>query len=108
MRWRSPPVTKLPTSGIVSAAGGKAYGGNIPFGQWLRLRRKKMGLTQENLAERVSCTFETIRKIEAGRRRPSRQLAEILADYLGVPADEHRAFVQYARSTSAGQLAQFQ
>ena len=32
-----------------------------------------------------------------GERRPSKQVAERLAECLGVPTDEHSAFVQYAR-----------
>lgn len=69
----------------------------VTFGQWLRQRRKSYDLSQENLADRVGCVFETIRKIEAGRRRPSRQLAELLAKHLGVPAEQLDDFVQFAR-----------
>ena len=67
------------------------------FGQWLRQRRKAYDLTQEDLAERVNCGFETIRKIEAGRRRPSRSMAELLGQALGIPAAELPAFVEFAR-----------
>jgi predicted ATPase/transcriptional regulator with XRE-family HTH domain/Tfp pilus assembly protein PilF len=67
------------------------------FGQWLRQRRKAYDLTQEDLAERVNCGFETIRKIESGRRRPSRSMAELLGQALGIPAAELPAFVEFAR-----------
>jgi predicted ATPase/DNA-binding XRE family transcriptional regulator len=56
-----------------------------------------MDLRQEELAERINCSAVTIRKIEAGGRRPSRQIAELLADYFQVPPDERTAFVQFAR-----------
>ena len=46
------------------------------FGHWLQRRRKALDLTQEELARRVGCAAETLRKIEADARRPSRQIAE--------------------------------
>ena len=68
------------------------------FGYWLRRRRKALDLTQEALAATVSCTRFTIRKIEADERRPSRRLAERLADKLAIPLPERDAFLQAARS----------
>ena len=50
-----------------------------PFGAWLKARRKALDLRQEDLAFRVGCSFKTIEKIESGERRPSRQVAELLA-----------------------------
>src|SRR5947207_10533989 len=67
------------------------------FGLWLKQRRRALDLTQGDLARRVGCSLETIVKIEAGERRPSKQVAERLAECLDVPADEHSAFIQYAR-----------
>ncbi|MFL5731663.1 MAG: ATP-binding protein [Chloroflexia bacterium] len=67
------------------------------FGLWLKARRRSLDLTQPDLARRVGCSLETIVKIESGERRPSKQVAERLAECLGVPADEHSAFVKYAR-----------
>src|SRR2546421_12032704 len=71
--------------------------GSIAFGRWLRQRRKMRDLTQERLAERVGCALETIRKIEGGRRRPSRQMAELLLTALGVQSAEIPAVVDLAR-----------
>ncbi|MCB1916614.1 MAG: AAA family ATPase [Rhodocyclaceae bacterium] len=68
------------------------------FGYWLKRRRKALDMTQEALAARVSCSGYAIRKIEAGERRPSRPLAERLAEALGVPDGERAAFVDAARS----------
>ena len=71
------------------------------FGYWLRRRRKALDLTQEELAKRVSCSRFAIRKIEADERRPSRALAERLADRLAVPAEERAAFLDAARALQA-------
>ncbi|HYO49039.1 MAG TPA: tetratricopeptide repeat protein [Chloroflexia bacterium] len=68
-----------------------------PFGQWLRERRESLDMTREDLAEKVSCARVTIAKIEHGERRPSTQVAERLAQALRLPAEEHHAFVQWAR-----------
>ena len=62
------------------------------FGYWLRRRRKALDLTQEALADSVSCSRFAIRKIEADERRPSRRLAERLADHLAVLPEERAAF----------------
>jgi predicted ATPase/transcriptional regulator with XRE-family HTH domain len=67
------------------------------FGYWLRRRRKALDLTQEALAERVGCSAATIRKIEGDERRPSRQIAEILAEVLAVEPQDRRLFLQAAR-----------
>lgn len=68
------------------------------FGAWLKRRRRELDLTQEALAERVGCSSEMIRKIEAGGARPSRQLGELLASGLELPKEELPAFIQWARS----------
>src|SRR5262249_21578432 len=68
------------------------------FGYWVRRRRKALDLTQEALARRVGCAVITIQKIEADERRPSRQVAELLAQQLLIPTDERAAFLQSARA----------
>jgi predicted ATPase/DNA-binding XRE family transcriptional regulator len=71
----------------------------LSSGAWMKRRRRELGLTQEGLAERVGCSWETVRKIEAGTMRPSRQLAELLAIQLAVPAAERADFVRWMRVT---------
>ena len=71
--------------------------GDMPFGRWLKNRRKQLDLTQEMLAKRVGCATETLRKVEAGRLRPSRQVVERLAEHLQVPPGERATFVHRAR-----------
>lgn len=67
------------------------------FGQWVRQRRNELGLTQEKIADVTGYSPETIRKIESGKRRPSHQVAEHLADLLQIEPQERRAFVLWAR-----------
>ena len=67
------------------------------FGQWLKKRRRVLDLTQAELAQRIPCAVITLQKIEAGRRRPSKQMAERLAEHLGLAAEERPAFVRFAR-----------
>jgi transcriptional regulator with XRE-family HTH domain len=67
------------------------------FGQWVKRRRKSLDLTQAALAEQVGCSIATIEKIEADQRRPSRQIASILADVLEISPDELDVFIRVAR-----------
>jgi transcriptional regulator with XRE-family HTH domain len=70
------------------------------FGGWLRSRRKLLDLTQRALAAESGCTVETIRKLEADRRRPSRELVARLAEALQIPTADRAAFQQFARGRS--------
>ncbi|MEJ2598618.1 MAG: AAA family ATPase [Anaerolineales bacterium] len=67
------------------------------FGEWVQRRRKMLDLTQADLAQMVSCSLSMLRKIERDERRPSEQLAELLANYLAVDASQREAFLQLAR-----------
>lgn len=68
------------------------------FGDWLRRRRKALDLTQDALAEQVGCSVGLIRKIEGDERRPSRQIAELLAAVLQIPTGERDKFLKVARA----------
>src|SRR5262245_12128069 len=68
------------------------------FGRLLKKLRKTRDLTQEALAQQAYCAVDTIRKIETGRRRPSRQLATQFADCLGLGGDERATFLAAARA----------
>ncbi len=67
------------------------------FSRWLKQRRTALDLTQWDLAARVGCSREAIQKIEAGTRRPSKQIAELLTACLEVSPEERPAFVRWAR-----------
>jgi predicted ATPase/transcriptional regulator with XRE-family HTH domain len=71
------------------------------FGEWVRRRRKALDLTQDALARQVGCALSMVRKIEADERRPSRQIAELLADALAVPQAERDQFLRTARAELA-------
>jgi predicted ATPase/DNA-binding XRE family transcriptional regulator len=71
--------------------------GESGFGAWIKQRRKALDMTQRELGLRASCSAETIQKIEAGALKPSRQLAELLANSLDVAGEEREAFVRLAR-----------
>ncbi len=68
------------------------------FGSWVREARSALDLTQEALAERTGCAVQTIRKIEAGERRPSQQMARRLAQALALPPEEQPPFLKAARA----------
>jgi predicted ATPase/transcriptional regulator with XRE-family HTH domain len=67
------------------------------FGYWVRRQRKALDLTRVELASQVNCATETIKKIERDERRPSYQIAKLLAIALAVPPEELERFLQIAR-----------
>jgi predicted ATPase/transcriptional regulator with XRE-family HTH domain/Tfp pilus assembly protein PilF len=69
----------------------------LDFGEWIKHRRQALNLTQGQLAQRVNCSIFAIRKIESGERRPSRQLAELLARSLEISPEDQTTFVKVAR-----------
>ncbi len=70
----------------------------LTFGEWLRRRRGGLGLTQKALAQRVGYAEVTLRKVEADELRPSRQMAEKLAEALQLAPEEWSPFVRFARA----------
>lgn len=68
------------------------------FGEWLRRRRRALDLTQAELAQQVGCAAGTIKSIEADTRRPSKQLAERLANVLDLQQGEKELFLRAARA----------
>lgn len=67
------------------------------FGSWVRKRRKALDLTQQELAKKVGCSVSLVFKIESDERRPSRQIAELLAEKLDIPTDQRDLFLKIAR-----------
>ncbi|HSD85746.1 MAG TPA: tetratricopeptide repeat protein [Anaerolineae bacterium] len=67
------------------------------FALWLKRRRKALDLTRDALAGLAHCSVSTVRRLEANDLRPSKQLAESLAEALQIPSDQRGAFVQFAR-----------
>lgn len=73
---------------------------NILFGEWARQRRHILDLTQQELADQVGCARITLRRIEAGALKPSKELAKILLEKLGTPSSNGEAWLQFARGLS--------
>ena len=69
----------------------------VLFGEWLKQRRKALDLTRGELAARAGCSIFALRKIESGERRPSKQLAGLLAATLEMTAEEQSTFIRVAR-----------
>ena len=72
----------------------------ISFGEWLRQRRHILDLTQQELADQVGCARITLRRIESGALKPSKDLALILLEKLGTPQTEREVWLQFARGLS--------
>ena len=70
---------------------------DVSFGSWLQKRRKALDLTREEFSQKVGCSASALRKIETDERRPSNQLAELLANILEIPTEERETFIQIAR-----------
>src|SRR5512147_2096547 len=69
----------------------------ISFGEWLHRRRRLLDLTQQALADQVGCAHITLRRIETGTLKPSRELALILLEKVGVPRAEREAWLPFTR-----------
>ncbi|HEX5836535.1 MAG TPA: helix-turn-helix domain-containing protein [Anaerolineales bacterium] len=72
----------------------------ISFGGWLRKQRRAMDLTRQALADKVGCAEVTLRRIEAGTLKPSKELASILLEKLGIPEAERPRWISFARGLS--------
>jgi len=69
----------------------------LSFGDHLKAYRKARDMTQAELAELVGYSLVSIRKIESDQQRPSKYLAERLAEKLALAPDEATAFIRLAR-----------
>jgi predicted ATPase/transcriptional regulator with XRE-family HTH domain len=74
------------------------FGMEMTFGDWLKVRRRQLDLTQKALAYEAGCGLGTLRKLENGSRRPSKELAARIGQALQVPEEEMPVFVEFARS----------
>ncbi len=67
------------------------------FGHWVYSRRRELHLSRVELAAQVGCAAVTLRKIEEDARRPSPQMAALLAERLLLPPPARAAFMRVAR-----------
>jgi|SRR5215208_3967802 len=72
----------------------------ISFGTWLRKQRRALDLSQKALADQVGCAEVTLRRIEAGTLKPSKELANLLLEKLGIPESERSQWISFARGLS--------
>jgi DNA-binding XRE family transcriptional regulator len=99
-----PPISNVTHQNSLSGVNAQGAKGSLQvqvlnpaFEEWRRARWGASDLTQSELAELVGCAEDTIGRIEAGTRRPSKQVAALLADALGVPLQSQGDFVRFAR-----------
>lgn len=70
---------------------------SMSFGEWIQRQRKARDLTQQALADRIACSLATVRKLESNERRPSREIAGLLADALAIAPETRQLFLDVAR-----------
>ena len=66
------------------------------FGTWLKQQRRERDLTQEALSGLAGVSAVYLRKIEAGERRPTRQIVDQLLEALRIPAAAREAIIGVA------------
>lgn len=67
------------------------------FGEWVKQRRKALGFTQAELAQRVTCSKSLINKIESDLRSPTKPMLAQLSLHLKIPPAEYAEFVHLAQ-----------
>jgi predicted ATPase len=72
----------------------------LSFGNWLRKQRRAVDLSRQAFADQVGCAEVTLRRIEAGTLKPSKELAGILLENLGIPETERPQWISFARGLS--------
>ena len=77
----------------------------ISFGVWLRKQRRGLDLSRKAFADQAGCAEVTLRRIEAGTLKPSKELAGILLEKLGIPETERPQWILFARGVSSFPLA---
>jgi class 3 adenylate cyclase len=69
----------------------------LPFGEWLRKQRRALDLSRQDLADQAGCAEVTLRRIESGTLKPSKELAYSLLEKVGIPQAELEQWVRFAR-----------
>lgn len=76
-------------------------GGKMSLGQYISARRKHMGLTQEELADKVGVSKSAVAKWETDGGLPDRDNLRRLAEILGVSVDELHRIIKRAEMKNA-------
>ena len=77
----------------------------VSFGEWVQTRRNQLHLSRPELARQIHCSPVTIKKIERDERRPSPELAQLLATHLQVPEAQQDDFLRRARGEYVAQFS---
>ncbi|MGW2546516.1 helix-turn-helix domain-containing protein, partial [Kitasatospora sp. NPDC001574] len=73
--------------------GGQSLQSTAGFGEVLRIRRERVGLTQQVLADHATLSVRAIRDMESGRvQRPRQETVRLLADALRLEGRHRTAF----------------
>src|SRR5215216_3172296 len=73
---------------------------SISFGAWLRQQRRALDLTQRAFADQIGCAEITVRRMEADEYKPSKELALVLFEKLGISEPERTQWISFARGMS--------
>src|SRR5215207_7155524 len=73
----------------------------ISFGEWLRKQRRVLDLSRQAFAAQVGCAEVTLRRIETGTLKPSKELTRILLEMLDIPKSEWDPWISFARGTGS-------
>src|SRR5688572_7910251 len=76
----------------------------ISFGVWLRKQRRALDISRQTFANQVGCAEVTLRRIEAGTLKPSKQLAQMILEKLGIPEIDRSQWIAFARGRSDSPL----
>lgn len=73
------------------------------FGEWVRGHRRRLGLTQEKLANITGISVRSVGKIEAGLiAAPRSATVELLADAFGLAGEDRESFHRAAAGETIG------
>ena len=76
----------------------------VSFGEWVQTRRNQLRYSRPALAHKISCSPHTIKKIERDERKPSVEIAELLAYHLQISEAEQDSFIRRARGEFVAQF----
>ena len=77
----------------------------LSFAQWLKRQRRGHDWTQEELASQIGCAPITVRKLESGERRPSKEIAQRIAEVFAVPDGDRARFMLFARAVYPAEIS---
>ena len=73
----------------------------LAFEAWLRKQRRALDLSRQAFADQIGCAEVTLRRIEAGTLKPSKELAGIILETLGIPQSQYSQWISFARGLSS-------